>query len=135
VESIKSLTDARRGNILLQCAGLMARLNSGTAITVLNDAIKEFNDQKPGDLAKVQWRQSIEVGKVKRVFSLSIKGVDNDYSRAMASLASLDTTSLISGLDNVTEEQSRAQLMLALASALMTQSHPATASIHQHARF
>jgi len=124
VESIKSLTDARRGNILLQLAGLMARLNSGTAITLLNDAIKEFNDQKPGDLAKVQWRQNIAVGKVTRVFRLAIKGVDNDYSRAMTSLASLDTTALISELDNVTEEQSRAQLMLALASALMTQTHP-----------
>jgi hypothetical protein len=123
VESIKALTDARRGNILLQCAGLMARLNTGTAISVLNEAIKEFNNQEPGDLAKIQWRQSIEVGKVTRVFSLKIKGVDNDYSRAMSSLASLDTTSLISELDNVTEEQSRAQLMLALASALLTQPH------------
>lgn len=123
VESIKALTDARRGNILLQCAGLMARLNTGTAITVLNEAIKEFNNQEPGDLAKIQWRQSIEVGKVTRVFSLNIKGVDNDYSRAMSGLASLDTTSLISELDTVNEEQSRAQLMLALASALMTQPH------------
>ncbi len=123
VESIKALTDARRGNILLQCAGLMARLNTGTAITVLNEAIKEFNNLEAGDLAKIQWRQSIEAGSVTRVFSLRIKGVDDDYSRAMASLASLDTTSLISELDTVTEEQSRAQLMLALASALMTQPH------------
>lgn len=119
-ESARALSDVRRGNILLESAGLMARLNTGNAITVLGEAIKEFNAQNPGAFRRIEWRQTIEAGRITRTFSLKVKGVDNDYTRAAASLVSLDAVSLITELDSLTQEEPRSQLMVAVAEALLT---------------
>lgn len=123
VDSVKSLADVRRANVLLEAAGLMAKLNTGSSMTALTEAIKELNGQKPGSLRKIEWRQSIEIGRVTRVFSLKIKGVETDYLRALSRLASLDLLSLIAALDTVKQEEARSQLMLALAAALIAESH------------
>ena len=119
VDAVTSLVDARRGSVLLESAGLMAKLNAGNASMLLKEAIKEFNSQEPQALKKIEWRRNIVVGRATRGFSLKTKGFDGDPTRAVASLAMFDSGSLISELDTLTQEEQRAELMLTIGAALL----------------
>jgi len=119
VETVTPLVDLRRGSLLLEGAGLMASLNAGNAMTLFTEAIKEFNTLTADAFARIEWRQKIKVENTTRVFSLKVRGFDGQVTRAIASLASFDTAALISGLDMLSQEETRGQLMVSVAGALL----------------
>src|SRR6185369_15729432 len=91
---VGSLIDARRGYVLIEVAGLMARLNAGNGIAVLHDAIREFNSRSPSE--QIEWRRTIKIGKVTREFPLTTQGFNGSITDAVANLAALDADSLVS---------------------------------------
>ena len=117
MNAVSSLIDARRGYVLIEIAGLMAKLNAGNGMAVLHDAIREFNSRSPSE--QIEWRRTIKIGKVTRVFPLTMQGFNGSITDAVANLVALDADSLVSEVSELKQEQQAAKLMTAVSAVFL----------------
>lgn len=119
MESARKVDDARRPFLILNAASQLARLDLDLGKTALAQAIKEFNKQKPEDLARVDWRERVDVAGAWRHFSVEIKAVDYRYEHCLQPFAQSDAEGTISSASGLINESQRGEALLTIAAVLL----------------
>jgi len=113
--SARKVEDARRPFLMLNAASQLARMGVELGKPALVEAIKELNKQKPDDVAKIDWRERVEVAGAWRHFSVEINTVDYDYESCLRPFAQSDPEGALSSATGLSDETQRAEALLALA--------------------
>lgn len=115
LESALKVDDARRPFLMLNAASQLARLSVELGKPALAEAIKEFNKQKAGDVAKVDWRQTVDVAGGWRHFSIEINAVEYGYEYCLRPFAQSDPEGALSSAGALSDETQRGEALLAIA--------------------
>jgi TonB family protein len=119
LKASRSVTDARRGFLILMAAAELADLKSPATQYVLPQAIKELNSFDETAYASLDWSENVEAGQLKSSFPLEVGNVDFSFSRAFHRAIAADLGSAITRAEELKGENLRAQGFVEVASALV----------------
>lgn len=118
----RKVDDGRRPFLILTAASELAALDPLVSGATLIEAIKEFNEQKIEEKARVQWSQRVKAGLLWREFPLKIKGVEFGLERSIRALSRADLEGTLTALDGLKNEQHRADALLAVTATILKRS-------------
>ena len=115
----RSIDDARRPYLLLNVGGQYADLEASVGQLVIREAVKEFNEQTAGEVAKLNWNREIIVGPLTQPFALKVKGADLNFEKNVRALVDSDAESTLATLKTLTNEPALTAGLLAAAKTIL----------------
>jgi len=119
LKEARRVADGRRPFLILATAGQLARFDPIGALQALSEAVQAFNAEEVKSLAQVQWSQMIEAGKLRRNFSLKVKGIEYGFDQALLPLVTADFDGTLAIVSDLKDERVLAPGLIALAAALL----------------
>jgi TonB family protein len=124
LKAARSISDGRRPFILLTAASQLARVKSPAVHSVLAEAVKDFNSFEDSVFSGLDWAQSIQIGPMKARFPLDVANVDFGFNEAFRAVASADPEAAMARVDELRNENLRAQSLVEVGRAFLDKLPP-----------
>lgn len=117
--SARKVDDVRLPFLTMNLASQWSRIDRERGETMLIEAIKQFNAQKPAAFSKVEWRRKIELGPDIERFPLKVKGFAYQMEEALQPLIASDSERTAMLLQTLSSEQPLAEAIIAMSKVVL----------------